>query len=248
MSDYFNDVYNMRLNRYGNDYQSRILGQRQKIFQNLLLKSPNRVDFDYEGSVTAGILAPYKQNETKTLFYLLTEDSVYIPGGTILEIIDVSYNSAYWMVYWVEDGPEAGYNKYAILKMTHNITWTNRKGEECESWAYFYGQEDNMLREELRSRSRSAALYTEDLKLAFLIMPITANINKDDYFVISTETDDGVIDQGYVVTGYDHISTPGVEYVSVIPEFLHDTSPAPTQKSTDNPEDFFWLNGGKTND
>lgn len=92
MNEYYDNAYQMRLNRYGNDYQSRILGQRIKVFQNLLLKSIYRVDFEYEGQQWPGILERYKQNETKTLQYLLTELELKLPGGTILNIPDEEGN------------------------------------------------------------------------------------------------------------------------------------------------------------
>ena len=41
------DIYKMRLNRFGNDYQSRIQGAREYNFDLYLLKSVYRVDFMY---------------------------------------------------------------------------------------------------------------------------------------------------------------------------------------------------------
>lgn len=36
---YFTDVYLKRVNRYGNDYQSRVQGKREENFEYYLLKS-----------------------------------------------------------------------------------------------------------------------------------------------------------------------------------------------------------------
>jgi hypothetical protein len=47
-----------------------------------------------------------------------------------------------------------------------------------------YGQEDNMLKDELKSRSRMDTLYNENLKSSFFVMPTTAMIRKDDYLII----------------------------------------------------------------
>jgi len=44
---YFDEVYLKRLNRYGLDYQSRLQGQRERNFENYLLKTIYRVDFQY---------------------------------------------------------------------------------------------------------------------------------------------------------------------------------------------------------
>ena len=46
-NQYYTDIYSKRLNRYGSDYQSRIEGIRAKEFEDFLLKSPNRVDFEF---------------------------------------------------------------------------------------------------------------------------------------------------------------------------------------------------------
>jgi hypothetical protein len=57
MSDsYYTSVYHKRLNRYGNDYQSRIEGKRAREFEDFLLKTPNRVDFEFNGTLVAAAL------------------------------------------------------------------------------------------------------------------------------------------------------------------------------------------------
>ena len=43
---YFTDVYLKRVNRYGNDYQSRVQGKREENFEYYLLKSVYRVDIE----------------------------------------------------------------------------------------------------------------------------------------------------------------------------------------------------------
>jgi hypothetical protein len=52
--------------------------------------------------------------------------------------------------------------------------------------------------------------------------------------------------EAYRVTGYDIQSTPGVEYVTVDPVYLRDNSSAPEQTVEDDPDDFYWLNGGES--
>jgi hypothetical protein len=86
-----------------------------------------------------------------------------------------------------------------------------------------YGQEDNMIKDELRSRSRMDTLYGENLKSSFFIMPTNEFLRKDDYLEIGQ----GVLREAFRVTGYDIHSTPGVEYVTVDPVYLRDHTPAP---------------------
>lgn len=242
MNNYYEDVYLKRLNRYGYDYQSRVQAQRERDFENKLLKSVYRVDFEFEDEIHPATLERYKQNETELMQYLLTRVSLNIPNGTILMIPDKDLELQPWLVFWLESIKASGYNRYIVLKMTHYITWRDRDGIVQNSWCYMYGQQDNMLKDELRSRSRMDTLYTENLKTSFFIMPLNEKIRKDDYLEIG----EGVLKEAYRVTGYDIQSTPGVEYVTVDPVYIRDLSPMPKQKVEDDPADFFWLNGGES--
>ena len=84
-------------------------------------------------------------------------------------------------------------------------------------------------------------LYEENLKMSFFIMPINEYIQKDIYFEIGEDK----LKEAYVVKGYDRISTPGVEYVSVDPQYIRNNTPAPTKTETDDAKDFYWLTGGE---
>ena len=238
---YFEDIYKKRVNRYGLDYQSRIQREREELFDLYLLKTIYRVDFLFEDEEVAGSLEKYKQDETQTLQYLLTKTSVNMPNGTILMIPDKDKTKKPWLVYYLEDIKASGYNRYIVLKMTHYLTWIARDGSQQESWAYMYGQEDNMLKDEIRSRSRMDTIYAENLKMSFFVMPTTPKIKKDDYLEIGT----GELKEQYRVTGYDIQSTPGVEYVTVDPTYEYDLTPAPQQQPGDSEDEFFWLNGGE---
>lgn len=239
--DYYNDVYKKRLNRYGLDYQSRVQGMRERSFELLLEKSVYRIDFDYDGKINPGVFEKYKQDETRTLHYLLTRTNLNIPNGTILMISNKDNQEEPWMIYYLEDIKASGYNRYIMLKMTHYITWKARDNKIYSSWAYLYGQENNMLKDELQARSRSDARYTENLKTSFFILPINEHIRKDDYLVINENTP---LEEAYVVTGYDINSTKGVEYITIDPVYIRDKNPDPIKTETDSNEDFFWIEGG----
>ena len=238
--DYYNDVYKKRLNRYGLDYQSRVQGMRERSFELLLEKSVYRIDFNYDGEINPGVFEKYKQDETRTLHYLLTRTNLNMPNGTILMLSNKDKQEEPWMIYYLEDIKASGYNRYIMLKMTHYITWKARDNKIYSSWAYLYGQEDNMLKDEIRSRSRMDVLYTENLKMSFFVIPTNEFMRKDDYLEIG----EGALKEAYRVTGYDIQSTPGIEYVTVDPVYERDKSPIPEQQPEDNPDDFFWFNGG----
>ncbi len=232
-------IYLKRLNRYGKDYKTRVQTQREKVFESLLNKSVYRIDFEYNEEVHPATFEKYKQDETRTLHYLLTRIDLDIPNGTILMLPDSNGTIEPWMVYYLERIVSSGYNRYIMLRMTHLITWKDRKGNKQESWAYMYGQENNMLKDELKSRSRSNTLYTENLKTSFFILPLNSNINKDDYL----EVGEGDLLEAYRVTGYDRQSSEGVEYVTIDPVYVRDKTPAPKPMPEDKPEDYFWLIG-----
>ena len=234
------DIYKQRLNRFGNDYQSRIQGEREKNFDLYLLKSVYRVDFLYNGMSCAGSLERNKQDNSETRQYLLTHVDLNIPNGTILFLVNKDNVQQPWMVYFLEEIKASGYNRYIVLKMTHLLAWTARDGSTQTSYAYMYGQEDNMLKNEIRSRSRMDTIYEENLKLSFFVMPVNPNLKIDDYLIIGEKP----LQEYYRVTGYDTQSTPGVEFVSVDPVYEYDLSNPPEKEQQDNDEDFFWFNGG----
>ena len=236
------DIYQHRLSRYGNDYQSRLQRKREIGFQYYLAKSVYRIEFDWDGETEIGSFEKYKQDDTKTLHYLLTRVDLNITNGSILYLADKDDEPQPWMVYYLERIKASGYNRYIMLRMSHYLTWTARDGKEYHSWAYLYGQEDNMLKDELKSRSRMDTLYTENLKLSFFVLPVNPMIRKDDYLIVGEKP----LQEYYRVTGYDIQSSEGVEYVSIDPVYEFDLTPPPAQTAQDEPEDFYWLNQGKT--
>jgi hypothetical protein len=56
-----------------------------------------------------------------------------------------------------------------------------------------------MLKDEIRSRSRMDTIYSENLKLSFMVIPTNGDLRKDDYFEIG---EDNLL-EAYRVTGYD---------------------------------------------
>ena len=234
------DIYQRRLNRYGNDYQSRMQTKREKQFELYLKRSVYKIEFDWDHNTHVGSFEKYKQDETESLHYLLTRVGVNIPGGTILQLPDKDGNLRPWMVYYLEQIKASGYNRYIMLRMTHLLKWKDREGLEQSSWAYMYGQEDNMLKNEIRSRSRMDTLYAENLKMSFFVMPRNEYIKRDTYIEIGEDP----FREAYRVTGFDIQSTEGVEYVTVDPIYLFDLTAAPAAPSANDPE-FYWLEGGQ---
>jgi len=150
------------------------------------------------------------------------------------------------MIYWKEDIEASGYNKYVVLKMSHYITWWDND-IEYHSWAYMYGQENNMLKDELKSRSRMDTIYGENLKASFFILPFNRHLVKDNYFEVSRN---GVI-EAYRVTGMDRQSTEGVMFVTIDPIYKYDHTrrikyngteeyTSPVSEETNTADDYYW--------
>lgn len=232
--NYYNDIYLRRVNRYGNSYQDRALGKRIEAFNNYLQKSLFKTSFTdtYANSHVDGILKPYKNDETQTLNYLLVSLDFDWPPGTVFDI-----RNKRWMILYKEDLVNTGYNKYIMMKMTHNISWKDRNGDEHWSPAYYNGPMTEKMYDMLRTYLKGV-VYKESNKYAYLIMPKNDFILRQDYIIIDNEP--------YEVTGFDKISSPGIMYVTINETYLRDVSEPPRKESTDTEEedkDFFWFNG-----
>ena len=231
------EVYKRRLNRYGLDYQSRIQGQRDRNFDDYLLKSIYRVDFWYNDTFTPATLERYKQDYTETQCYLLTRRDLEIPSGTILMIESKDGTTKPWMIWWKEEIEASGYNKYVVLKMTHLLTWRDAENLQHEQWAYFSGPGTSNISDTIKSSS-GEAIYAENNNLHQFITSYNSNIVRDTYFEVNYKE----TTTGYVVTEFDVNSTPGVTYVTVDPSYIRDKS-ARDGKNPQSASDF-WFNGG----
>ena len=238
MSSYYETVYQKRLNRYGLDYQSRIQGQRERDFNDYLYKTIYRVDFKFNGKYIPGSLERYKQDYSETQGYLLTKIDINIPNGTVLFIQSKDNTITPWMVWWLEQIEASGYNRYVVLKMTHKLQWKTSEGV-VEQWGYFSGPGTSTVRDTVRTAT-GKPIYSENNNLHMFITTQNETICRDLYF----EVTQGNIVQGYSVTEFDINSTPGINYVTVDPVPVRETSEKPVQTETDNKEDFFWLQGG----
>lgn len=237
-NEYYENIYQKRLNRYGLDFQARIQGQREKDFENYLYKTIYRVDFEYEGKRHPGSLERYKQDYSETQGYLLTRNNLRIPNGTILQIKSQNESTSFWMIWWLEQIESSGYNRYVVLKMTHYLSW-NHDGLELSQWGYFRGPGTSTILDTIKTSS-NRPVYSENNNLHMFITPQNNTLTRDQYF----EVEQGGLLQGYVVKEFDINSTPGVGYITVDPVPLRDKQLVPKPTEKDEKEDFYWLNGG----
>ena len=241
MSNYM-DIYRLRVNRYGGTYKDKILDQRRKEFDVYLDYSAYRIDFTYNGETYPGTFERYKQDEMRVLHYLLTRTTLVIPNGTTLELPNSEGVLETWLVYYLEKIVASGYNRYIMLRVAHEISWTDRDGVARTSKAYLRGPgTGKMVGEALLGSKQS--VYLEDNDATYLILATNLDLNIDDYIVINKNTR---FWEGYRVNGYDKKSVEGVEFVTLDPTYLRDESEVPTAGASDSASDFFWFNGGES--
>lgn len=232
---YYDEVYLKRLNRYGIDFQSRLQGQRERNFEIYLMRTLFRVDFEFEDKVHPASLERYKQDYSETQMYLLTRWDLQIPNGTILRVVNQDGTAIKWMIWWREMIESSGYNKYVVLRMTHELKWISN-GQEYSQLGYFRGPGKAAVMDTMRSRY-GRTFYNEYDHLHMFITPYNPYLKRENYFSIK----EGETDQGFVITEIDINSTPGVEYVSVDPTFLRSE---PQTLTEDRDSELYWLDGG----
>lgn len=235
MSEYY-DIYRKRLNRYGTDYQTRVQKQREREFEDYLYKTVYRVDFELNGGLEPASLELYKQDHTQTQSYLLTRRELELPSGAVLPIKTQDGEIARWMVWWAEDMAASGYNRYVVLKMTHDLEIGGEKYD-----GYFYGPGTSTISDTIKSATGTPVYSENNNFYMFITSSLNGAFTKGAYF----EAIQSGARQGFVVSEMDIISTPGIAYISVDPVPLRDKAEKPEPTEQDKKEDFFWLNGGK---
>lgn len=226
------DIYKKRINRYGDNATDRLEKGRQQNFEKFLYQSPHYTKFQYKEKEVECVFEPSSQDETKTVMHVLCRVGEKFNPGDIVTICGKRYMFWYW-----DERQDSGYNRWNVIKLSQCIEWLNEDGSTWSNEAYIFSQQTNMLKNELKSRSRSATLYLENLKLDFMIMPSDKNLEIGSYLVIKIDD----MSRAERVTGIDFLSTPGVMYVSMDPTIERDLTKTPEKTDEDEDNDFFWL-------
>lgn len=226
------DIYKKRMNRYGDNATDRLEKGRQQNFEKFLYQSPHYTKFQYKEKEVECVFEPSSQDETKTVMHVLCRVGEKFNPGDIVTICGKRYMFWYW-----DERQDSGYNRWNVIKLSQYVEWLNEDGSTWSNEAYIFSQQTNMLKNELKSRSRSATLYLENLKLDFMIMPSDQNLEIGSYLVIKIDD----MSRAERVTGIDFLSTPGVMYVSMDPTIERDLTPPPEKKPEDDDNDYFWL-------
>jgi hypothetical protein len=144
-----------------------------------------------------------------------------------------------YMVWWMEHIEASGYNKYVVLKMTHELTWRDAENVSHTAWAFFSGPGTSTISDTIKSAS-GEAIYKENNNLHMFITAYDKTLVRDVYF----ENKQGETNSGYVVSEVDITSTPGIAYVSVDPSYVRAKMDNTELVTNGNSAQDFWLTGG----
>lgn len=228
--NYYREIYKKRLNRLGSNSTSRLEKGRRINFERFLKASPHYLTFKHNDKTIECVFEPYRQNQSRNIMQVLCRVGENFEAGDVATIDGKHYMFWYW-----NERQDSGYNKWTVLELSQPITWHNDE-HEYHGEAYIFSQENNMLKNEIKSRSRSATLYLENLKLEFMIMPVDKFLKINSYLELEVA---GIMHY-WNVEGIDSVSTPGVMYVSMNPVMKKDLTPMPEKKVGDDKDDFFW--------
>ena len=216
--DYFTDVYLKRINKHGNDLQSRIHGKMACDFKNKLEKSVNRVDmFGYQDKnkkIGVGILETKKISEKETINYLLTEiDDEYKNGFMFYTIRPFSKEKQVWLVLFKEQYETIGYNRYIVVLLENELQWIGEDGLIHSSFVHYIGSMDGTVKDKF-SVVHNVATGVPSKSLE-MICSFNETIKRDLRINISGET--------WRVCGFDKISVPGIMYVTLEEDYVQKT-------------------------
>lgn len=230
---YYNDIYLKRLNRYGENRQTRLEGARRANFEAFLKQSPHYTIFSYGEEDIECVFEPFKQSESKNQMYLLARADQIFSIGDIVTITNDPY-----MFFYLDERKYSGYSRYVMLRLNHEITWYNKNKKVNKKLAFLYSKMIDIKNTARGQKIGKGSLYLENSTDFFLIMPSEPVMDIGDYLTVKS----GEKDQFFRVKGFDYVTTPGIMYVTIDPTYERDLTPI-EQVESDTEEDFFWLQG-----
>ena len=263
---YYDNVYKKRLNRFGNNFQSRVQGQRERMFEEYVQSSMNQTSFEVRAPQGVnidkvkiyGVLERNKQDYAETTGYLLVpftvtvqvspeetqtfnvEEELKLAPGMILDIVSLNGQHTDWMIWWKEKIESSGYNKYLVLRMTNTISWYHNDTEHTQKF-FLKGPGRSMITDTLKS-SASDIYYTENLNKYALVSATNEYLLKGDYLEIDV---DGAR-VAFVIAEADIVSTPGVGYYTLNVALKREDNTKNVNRETSAVDNIQkqWLTGG----
>lgn len=198
MSEYF-DVYRKRATHLGVSPQERAFKSGQLEFKKTLHYSQHAVrDLKCRDFYFDGIILTDKQDQNRTSLVLLTELSVEIDVGDLVEWGDTP-----WLLYKKVVSSYQPHNKFYMVKCGYVVNWIDKDGNLQSSAAHIVGSEESMLKGNYRTWH--SAITPQPNKFIEVIMP---------YHYIAKETEIILYDECWELIDYDRVSVPGTIFLS----------------------------------
>lgn len=237
--DYFKDVYLRRINRYGNDIRSRIVGDKEHEFDNLFIHRTVYQSLIYkvnENEVNILIsLQPNKWNESEEISNILvSKKELELSTGDILSIYQKVrdreiYNK--YLILFIEDNITLGYRNYKVILLDDNINLTNEYGDTNMVVPVKIINNSSIIK---NSFSLKNGGYTEPNRELRCISRDFDFFKKDQYFTHKNK--------GWKISGIDNISIENVAYISFGEVLKNEYEPRDSEKIIVSDKENFFLN------
>lgn len=213
--DYFTDVYLKRINKFGDNIQSRVHGKMENDFENKLKKSVNKVDLyksknEYE-VFSVGILETKKISEQELINYLCTRiEDDYKSGTIFFTKRPFDEEKQAWMIIFKEQYQTIGYNRYQIVLLENLVSWVGDNGLINSTYAHYTGDLEKTIKDQFKI-SYNIAVGTPS-KTLDMICPINKFLKRDTRLNIGGIT--------WRVCNVDAISVPGIMYITLEEDYV----------------------------
>lgn len=198
MSEYF-DVYRKRATHLGVTPQERAFKSGQLEFKKNLHYNQHTVrDLKCRDFYFDGVVLTDKQDQNRTSLILLTELSVEIKVGDLVE-----WDEKPWLIYKQVVSSYQPHNKFYMVKCDYVVNWIDKNGNLQSSAAHIVGSEESMLKGNYRNWH--SAVTPQPNKFIEVLMP---------YHYIAKETEIILYDECWELIDYDRVSVPGTIFLS----------------------------------
>ena len=201
------EIYKARVLARGNSIKERIENSLKRDFEDVLRRSPNRVDFEYNDETYEGLLVQLSktQSELKTVFNFFTRVDLQLPEGGVISIFDKVFNKTRkWVIFNAEPKSYYGYIKYKVLELNYELKYITDYGVEKVMPAFITGSADSEIKDYFKIVFSS--LVELPNKTLSLVIPATKDLNSNCRFMIGEEV--------WRYIDSDKISIPGVYYAT----------------------------------
>lgn len=199
------DIYRARVLARGTSIKNRIENSLELDFEDILKRTPDRIQFLYLDVTYDGVLVQPSdtQNEKKIIFSLMGRKTEILPTGAVITIYDDTFQKdRYWIVLNAETKSYYGYIKYKVLQLDYILKFVDDNGEIQETPAYVVGSQESELNDYFKIVFSSLVQLPD--KTLMMVIPENKKLNSNSKIMIGDEV--------WRYIDSDKISIPGVYY------------------------------------